>query len=439
MAQYKVQRSDSPFNSELRVPGDKSVSHRSMMLAGLSNGTCRITGFLPSEDCVATLEAMRGMGVTIEADASSNEGFGPTAFTVTGRNGTLVAPNKAIDCGNSGTTMRLMTGLLAGQRFDTELTGDASLTKRPMGRVVTPLTAMGAHIETLGAGGCAPLLIHGKALNPITYEMPVASAQVKSAVLLAGLSAEGKTTVVQPITTRDHTELMLRCFNVNVLTEGNHISIEGGQTIDAQDFLIPGDISSAAFWLVAAAAKDGSRLTINEVGLNPTRTGIVDVLRRMGASITETSEPQAGEPIGSLEVLGSGLQATEIGGAEIPNIIDELPILAVAGALASGTTVIRDAQELKVKETDRIHAVVTNLRAMGADVEERDDGMIITGGRTLQGAKVQSFGDHRIAMAFAIAGLFADGETVIDNTDCVNTSYPGFANTLQDAMAGKLS
>ncbi len=438
MAQYKVQRSNTLFNSELRVPGDKSVSHRSMMFAGLSNGTCEIKGFLPSEDCVATLEAMRGMGVTIEADATSDVGFGPTTFQVTGRNGILAPPNKAIDCGNSGTTMRLMTGLLAAQRFDTTLTGDASLTKRPMGRVVTPLSQMKANIETQGEGGCAPLFIRGKALVPIIYEMPVASAQVKSAVLLAGLATEGKTTVAQPITTRDHTELMLRCFNVNILTEGNHISIEGGQTVEARDFLVPGDISSAAFWLVAAAAQDGSRLTIRDVGLNRTRTGIVNVLRRMGATITETSQPQEGEPIGSLEVRGSGLQATEIGGEEIPNIIDELPILAVAGALASGTTIIRDAQELKVKETDRIHAMVTNLRAMGADVEERDDGMIITGGRTLQGAKVHSFGDHRIAMAFAIAGLFADGETIIDNTACVNTSYPGFEATLQDAIAGKL-
>lgn len=300
-----------------------------------------------------------------------------------------------------------------------------------MNRIVTPIAKMSGHIETLGPDGCPPLRLHGRPLSAITYELPVASAQVKSAVLLAGLAARGITTVIQPVVTRDHTERMLRYFNVRVEQSGDAISIEGEQRIVARDFHVPGDISSAAFWLVAASAQKGSRLRLPKVGLNSSRTGVLDVLKRMGASIRAEGDLEAeGEPWGNLEVIGQGLRGTEIGGEEIPNVIDELPILAVAGALAEGTTTIEDAQELKVKETDRIHAVVTNLRSMGADVEERPDGMLIQGGRPLKGAVLPSFGDHRIAMAFAIAGLFAEGLTTIEDTDCVNTSYPGFKGSL---------
>ncbi len=436
MTTYKVRRGRL-ITGEITVPGDKSISHRAMMFAGLSDGDSSVSGFLPSEDCLATLNAMRSLGVRIEPDAESDTGFGVTRYRIHGCHRTLKAPDGPIDCGNSGTTMRLMSGILASQAFESELQGDPSLSKRPMNRIVTPLAKMGGHVETSTEGGCPPLRIHGKPLSPITYELPVASAQVKSAVLLAGLFAEGRTTVIQPVVTRDHTERMLRYFKVHLVTEGTSISIDGGQRIEARDFQVPGDISSAAFWLVAAAAQNGSHLQIPGVGLNPSRTGILAVLTRMGATIGVSqiaAEDDEGEPIGDLEIKGHGLQGTEIGGDEIPNIIDELPILAVAGALAEGTTVIRDAEELKVKETDRIHAVVTNLQAMGAEVEETADGMIIEGGKPLRGATVTSFGDHRIAMAFAIAGLFADGETIIENAACVNTSYPGFESSLNHAM-----
>ena len=433
MTTYKV-RQGRLITGEITVPGDKSVSHRAMMFAGLSDGPCIIDGFLPSEDCCATLNAMRSLGVSIEANADSDKGFGPTRYTVHGCHGKLTAPSGPIDCGNSGTSMRLLSGVLAGQPFDSALHGDASLSARPMNRIITPLTQMNAHIESLGKGSCPPLRIHGKTLASTTYELPVASAQVKSAILLAGLFAKGKTTVIQPVITRDHTERMLRYFRVKLVTEGESISVYGHQPIGARDFHVPGDISSAAFWLVAAAAQSGSKLRISRVGLNPSRTGILKVLVRMGAVIAESADEEDGEPVGNLEVRGAGLRGTEIGGEEIPNIIDELPVLAVAGALAEGTTVIRDAQELKVKETDRIHAVVTNLQAMGAEVEEFHDGMVIRGGRPLQGATVRSFGDHRIAMAFSIAGLFAEGQTVIEDTECVNTSYPGFEDTLKNVM-----
>jgi 3-phosphoshikimate 1-carboxyvinyltransferase len=301
-----------------------------------------------------------------------------------------------------------------------------------MGRITVPLGQMGAHIETLGEKpGCAPLRIHPAKLAPVTYEIPVASAQVKSAVLLAGMFAEGKTTVIQPAETRDHTERMLASFRVSTRTEGNAISIHGGQVPESCDFTVPGDISSAAFWLVAAAALPGSRLLIKDVGLNPTRTAILKVLSRMGAHMIEIVHDSEGEPIGNIEIHGAPLKGTTILESEVPNLIDEIPVIAVAAALAQGKTIIRNARELRVKETDRITTVVDNLRAMGAEVQEFEDGMEIVGGHPLNGAEIDSFGDHRIAMAFAIAGLFAEGETIIRNTDCVNTSYPGFSHHLE--------
>jgi 3-phosphoshikimate 1-carboxyvinyltransferase len=436
MSEFRVQSIKS-LQAEFRVPGDKSMSHRAAMLAGLSNGTCKVTNFLPSEDCLNTLKAMQALGAEVEV-LEEMEGYGPVSLNIGGRSMKLIAPTAPIDCGNSGTGMRLLAGLLAAQPFQSELFGDASLSSRPMGRITKPLEQMGAKIETLGEKpGCAPLRIHGRPLSPIRYEMPVASAQVKSAVLLAGLFTEGRTTVVQPAETRDHTERMLESFGVRTLREGNEITIYGDQKPQACDFVVPGDISSAAFWLVAAAALPGSKLLIKDVGLNPTRTAIIDVLIRMGAHIMVVEHQTEGEPIGNIEIHGAELKGTTLLPQEIPNLIDEIPVIAVAAALAQGTTTIRNAKELRVKETDRITTVVDNLRAMGADVVEFEDGLEIQGGKPLHAAELDSYGDHRIAMAFAIAGLFASGETIIRNTECVNTSYPGFAHHLQAVQKGR--
>ncbi len=438
MSEFRV-KSITKLHAEFRVPGDKSMSHRAAMLAGLSNGTCKVTNFLPSEDCLNTLKAMQALGARVEV-LEELEGYGPISMKIEGRSMKLEAPTAPIDCGNSGTGMRLLAGLLAPQPFTTELFGDASLSSRPMGRITKPLEQMGAQIETLGEKpGCAPLRIHGKSLTPIIYDMPVASAQVKSAILLAGLFTPGKTTVIQPAETRDHTERMLESFGVRTVREGNAISIDGGQTPESCDFVVPGDISSAAFWLVAAAAIPGSKLLIKDVGLNPTRTAILAVLVRMGARILDVEHQTEGEPIGNLELHGADLQGTTLLPEEIPNLIDEIPVIAVAAALAQGTTTIRNARELRVKETDRIATVVENLRRMGAEVTEFEDGLEIQGGKPLTGAELDSFGDHRIAMAFAIAGLFASGETVIRNTDCVNTSYPGFARHLDAILHERTS
>lgn len=424
----------SPLKSitgELAVPGDKSISHRVAILAGLSNGSCFVENFLSSEDCVNTLRAMAQLGVRYEVKKGSNDL--PVDLLIHGCGSELQAPNSELDCGNSGTGMRLLAGVLAAQKFDSTLIGDESLSGRPMGRIITPLVEMGAQFETKGAKpGCAPLQITGGELKPITYEMPMASAQVKSAILLAGLFAPGTTTVIQPATNRDHSERLLNSFGVNVETNGNTISIEGGQLLEACDLVVPGDISSAAFWIVAAASVSGSQLTITNVGLNPTRTALLDVLIRMGAQIKVHLEHEdGGEPRGRIEITGGKLQGTEILKEEVPNLIDEVPILAVAGALADGKMTIRNAAELRVKETDRIETTTKNLRLMGGEVEEFEDGMIITGGQALKGAKLESYGDHRIAMAFSIAGLLArEGETYIGNTGCVATSYPTFAEHL---------
>ena len=430
-SEIKVQPLRGEFSAELVVPGDKSISHRAAIMAGISNGTCRVTNFLPSEDCLNTLHAMEALGVRV--DREDPDGPAPTDLTIHGQRMRLKAPSEAIDCGNSGTGMRLLAGLLSAQPFKSRLEGDDSLSGRPMGRIMNPLSEMGAKISTMGVKeGCAPLEIEGTELTPITYKMPMASAQVKSAVLLAGLFTEGKTTVVQPTETRDHTERMFEQFRVRTICDGNEISVYGGQTAEACDVIVPGDISSAAFWLVAGAASSGSRILLKDVGLNPTRTAILGVLLRMGAKIKDVvNDNQGGEPFGNIVVEGGTLLGTELKKSEIPNLIDEIPVIAVAGALAQGKTVIRNAAELRVKETDRIKTVVDNLRAMGGEVEELDDGMIISGGRKLKGAVVDSYGDHRIAMAFAVAGLFAEGETVIQNTECIATSYPGFEDHLK--------
>jgi 3-phosphoshikimate 1-carboxyvinyltransferase len=435
MSEFRV-TAISKLHAEFRVPGDKSMSHRAAILGGLSNGVCTFRNFLPSEDCLNTLHAMQALGAKVEV-LDDLTGYGPINLRIHGQSLKLSAPSAPIDCGNSGTGMRLLAGLLAGQTFTSELFGDASLSSRPMGRITKPLGEMGANIECLGdKPGCAPLRIHPAKLSPISYDMPVASAQVKSAVLLAGLFTEGETTVIQPADTRDHTERMMASFGVSTSREGQAITIRGGQVPQACDFIVPGDISSAAFWLVAAAALPGSQLLLKDVGLNPTRTAILKVLSRMGAHMSEIYHETEGEPIGNIEIHGAPLKGTTIFTEEVPNLIDEIPVIAVAAALAEGRTIIRNAKELRVKETDRITTVVNNLRSMGGVVEEFEDGMEIEGGHPLHAAVIDSFGDHRIAMAFAIAGLFARGETVIRNTECVNTSYPGFSHHLAAIMRG---
>ena len=424
---WKVHRAPL-IQTEIEVPGDKSISHRAVFIASLANGPCVIRGFLPSEDCLATVGAMRALGVRIDHPE-------PTTLIVHGRRRQLSAPQEDIYCGNSGTTMRLLSGILAAQPFTSRLTGDPSLSRRPMKRIIEPLTEMGAKFKTEGPKGTPPLVIHGAKPQPIQYFMPVASAQVKSAILLAALFAKGKTSITEPSPSRDHTERMLSYFLVRPLRDDLTVSIMGEQSPESRDFTVPGDISSAAFWLVAAAAQPRSHLLVKEVGLNVTRTGVLAVLLRMGAHVQEIlKKVEEAEPSGSIEIQGARLKGTVIQGKEIPNVIDEIPILAVAGALAMGTTVIADAKELRVKETDRLAAIATNLKAMGVEVTEQEDGLEIIGGTPLRGARLQSFGDHRIAMAFAIAGLFAEGETVIEDVECVGTSYPDFYKTLEQVM-----
>lgn len=432
MSSIKVSSIHS-LNASFEVPGDKSISHRAAIMAGLARGRTRVDNFLPSEDCVCTLEAMKALGVKVEV-VQALDGYGPTSLLIEGKEMSLSEPSIEVDCGNSGTGMRLLAGVLSVQSFATTLTGDASLNSRPMARIIKPLLAMGGVIEARGSeSGCAPLRCGGAgaAVQPVTYSLPVASAQVKSAVLLAGLFAEGTSTVKQPAVTRDHSERIFDHFQIDCEVDGLDVSVRGGQIPQARDLYIPGDISSAAFWLVVAAALPGASLTIEKVGLNPTRSAVIDVLVRMGARI-EVEELSAGqgEPYGNVKVTGGSLQATEVLAEEVPNLIDEIPILAVAGALAQGRTVIRNAKELRVKESDRIATVVANLRSMGADVDEYEDGLEINGGAPLRGAEMKSFGDHRIAMAFLMAGLFAEGETVMHDTDCIATSYPGFEQHL---------
>jgi 3-phosphoshikimate 1-carboxyvinyltransferase len=417
---------------EITVPGDKSISHRAVIIAALSNGVCTLGGFLPSEDCMHTVNAMRALGIRIEQPE-------PDTLIVHGKKRVLMPPKKEIDCGNSGTTMRLLAGLLAGQTFESRLVADAGLSRRPMDRVITPLRRMGANIVAEGPEQTPPLRIHGGSLRGLRYRLPIASAQVKGALLLAGLFAKGKTTVDEPTPTRNHTEVMLSYFLVRTAKNGDgSLTVFGDQVPESRDFTIPGDISAAAFWLVAAAARPRGHLLVREVGLNDTRTAVLGVLLRMGAQVREAiEEVDQLEPRGIVEVTGAPLKGTVIQGREVPQLIDELPILAVAGALANGKTIIRHAQELRVKETDRIAATAHNLRTMGAQVTEMNDGLEIHGPALLHGARVPSFGDHRIAMAFAIAGLFADGETIVQDADCIRKSYPGFESVLEEFTNSK--
>lgn len=412
------------LKGEITVPGDKSISHRALMFASIAEGDTRIKGLLKGEDNMATLKAFRQMGVWIQDD---------DCVTVHGNglNG-LREPEEVIDAGNSGTTTRLLTGLLAGQEFYSVITGDQYLRKRPMKRVIEPLIQMGAKIFGRENGNKAPLAIVGSKLKGITYSSPIASAQVKSAILLAGLYADGLTTVTEPTLSRDHTERMLAYLGATMERKGTSVSISGGQKLTGRDIIVPGDISSAAFFMVAAMITEDSELLIKDVGINPTRTGIIDILKDMGGIIGIQNEREvSGEPVGDILVKSSRLRGIEIKGDVIPRAIDELPVIAVAAVFAEGTTTIRDAKELRVKETDRIGTMATELRKIAIKVEELEDGMVIIGGRARGCAECNSHGDHRIAMSMAIAGLAAESETRIANTDCIDTSFPGFEELIK--------
>ena len=413
------------INGQIWVPGDKSVSHRAVMLGALAKGTSRITNFLMGADCLSSIECFKKMGINFSQ---------PDDNTIVVKGNGLYGlrePEDVLDVGNSGTTIRLMMGILAGQPFFTSVTGDASIRKRPMGRVTEPLREMGAVIEGRQNGTMAPMAIKGGSLRPIKFVSPVASAQVKSAVLLAGLYAQGQSHVWEPKKSRDHTERMLAYLGAQIEVKDRVVKIFGGPDLEGKPVEVPGDISSAAFFMVAAAAIPGSNLTIKRVGINPTRTGVIDVLRSMGAEINTCNEDEVnGEPVGDICIRGNSLKGTVIEGALIPRLIDEIPVLTVAAAAASGETVIRNAAELKVKESNRISTMAVELRKMGVSVTELKDGLIIHGQGVLRGAICESHDDHRVAMSMAVAGLLAEGETTIKNTGCIRISFPGFEETI---------
>ncbi len=429
----KLPRTSKPLKGSVSIPGDKSISHRSIMFGAIAEGTTEIHGFLKSADCLSTIGCFRDMGIEIEEKEDVVLVHGK------GLNG-LSAPDHVLDCGNSGTTTRIISGILAGQPFECTLNGDSSIQKRPMKRVMEPLQEMGAEIESIRDNGCAPLKISPSQLHGAAIRTNVASAQVKSAVLLAGLYADGETTLTEPALSRNHTEIMLRAFGAD-LTPGTDedptVSIRPGNTLKAQKINVPGDISSAAYFIGAGLIVPGSEITIKNVGINPTRDGILTVFRAMGADITEENvREEAGEKTADLVVRFSALKGTEIGGTVIPKLIDELPLIAVAATQAEGTTVIRDAAELKVKESDRIELTVRNLKAMGADIQATDDGMIIHGPTLLHHAKIETAKDHRIAMSFAVASLINQDvqPTEIQDSACVSISYPEFFRDLDSLL-----
>lgn len=401
---------------QIKVPGDKSISHRAVMLGSLANGVTEISGFLKGADCLSTIDCFRKMGIDIDINGEN--------VTVHG-NGLrgLKKPDEMLYTGNSGTTTRLLCGILAGQNFDTSITGDASIQKRPMGRVVQPLSMMGAKIEN----EYCPLYITGTKLHGINYKMPVASAQVKTAIILAELYADGETVIHEIEKSRDHTELMLSAMGADLTVDNLDITVKPTNDLTAVNVDVPGDISSAAFFLVLGAIMPNSQITVTNVGINPTRTGIIDVLKDMGADITlENVHTSAGETVADITVRSSSLKGTTVGGDIIPRLIDELPIIAVAAVFADGQTVIKDAQELKVKETNRIRAVVDEFNKCGIDITETDDGMIINGGKSIHGADFKTYGDHRMAMSLTVLAQLANGESTLDDSDCACVSYPTF-------------
>lgn len=410
--------------------GDKSVSHRALMLNSISHGTATVRGLSLGDDVASTIGCLRAMGVAIEYMD------GPDVVRVAGSAGELQEPEDVLDAGNSGTTMRLLSGILAGQAFTSVLSGDRSLRSRPMGRIVEPLSCMGARIMGRKGGAYAPLTLSGGGLKGIEYTLPVASAQVKSSIMLAGIHAEGKTLVHQPALSRDHTELMMRAMGASVVEDGTTICLEPAK-LAALDVVVPGDISSAAFWMVAAACHPDAEVTITNAGINPTRGGILEVMEGMGADVRLLNRRvEGGEPVADILVRSGDLVGTEIGGDVIPRVIDELPVIAVAACFAKGKTTIRDAGELRVKESDRITTMVAQLSRMGAHVEELPDGMVIDGTGHLTGAECTSHGDHRIAMAMGIAGLLADGTTVVGDAEAASISYPTFWDEIDAILAG---
>ena len=421
---------DNPasLQGEIVIPGDKSISHRSVMFGAIANGRTTVTNFLMGDDCLSTISCFQKLGVHIEVQ--------PEKVIIEG-NGLegLIEPNEVLDVGNSGTTIRLLSGILAGREFHAALVGDHSIGKRPMTRVVGPLRSMGAKIDGRNNGEFTPLSIRGGSLEPIVYELPVASAQVKSAIIFAALQANGTTTVVEPMATRDHTERMIKRFGGEIDIKDKAIHIKGGQSLTAADIHVPGDISSAAFFLVAASIVPNSCVVLKNVGLNPTRTGIMDVLKNMGASVEIMKNPsEVFEPVGDIIVKTSNLTGTVIEGDIIPTLIDEIPIIALLATQASGTTVIKDAHELKVKETNRIDTVVQELKKLGADIAATDDGMIIHGGTPLTGNIVSSHGDHRIGMMLAVASLICKGQVTLENAEAISVSYPSFFEHLNSLM-----
>ncbi|GEN53922.1 3-phosphoshikimate 1-carboxyvinyltransferase [Halobacillus faecis] len=428
MSSIELKPTDKRLNGDLSVPGDKSISHRSVIFSALAQGTSVITNFLTGEDCLRTVEAFRLMGVNIEQAGNK--------ITVHGKGlSHLREPSQPINFGNSGTTARLMSGVLAGLPLFTTAFGDESLSKRPMDRVIQPLRVMGADIQGREHDSLLPLAFRGKKLEGARHELTVKSAQVKSALLLAGMLAEGETEVIELGETRNHTEMLLPEFGVDVEVEGRSIKIKGGQEPSASDIKVPGDISSAAFFLVAASIVPDSELVIRDVGLNPTRDGIVKALKGMGANIEVQVHTHIGsEPVGDIVVRHSPLKGMTLEGDLIPNVIDEIPILALAATQAEGKTIIKDAEELRYKETDRIKAVVETLSLLGADIEAQEDGMIIQGGTPLNGGTIDSYGDHRIGMMGAIASLICEREVTVQNKECINISYPSFFTDLNQVL-----
>lgn len=413
------------LRGELTVPADKSVSHRSIMLGALASGTSVVRNFLRAEDPISTMNAFRMLGIDIQDSGSE--------VTIHGKGiRGMSEPMNVIDCGNSGTTMRLMSGVLAGQPFFSVLTGDDSLRQRPMARVIEPLRTMGAVISGRGGDKYAPFALRGTALKPTSFALPIASAQVKSCILLAGLGIDGTTTVTEPEKTRDHTELMLRAMGADLTVDGLHVALTGGRELQPFEMTVPSDFSSAAFFIAAALITPNAEVTIKSVGVNPTRTGMLDILALMGVAITlENARIVSGEPIADIVcTTADGLKAVTLGKREVARAIDEFPILCILASQADGTTIIRGAKELRVKESDRIAAMAEGLKRMGVQVEEFEDGIAITGKAALKGAEIESYHDHRIAMAFAVAGLIADGETAIRHASCADISFPGFYELL---------
>ncbi|MFZ3277710.1 MAG: 3-phosphoshikimate 1-carboxyvinyltransferase [Candidatus Sulfotelmatobacter sp.] len=413
------------------LPGDKSISHRYAMLAAIADGASRLENYSTGADCASTLGCLRSLGVKWERKDGADNVDNVIEVQASGLG--LTAPSQPLDCGNSGSTIRMLSGIIAAQKFSSEMEGDESLSRRPMERVITPLTAMGAQI--ISQNGRPPLRITGAKLKGIDYKMPVASAQVKTCLLFAGLLADGETRIEEPLRTRDHGEVALRAFGAQVESKGNEVRIRGGQRLRGIETRVPGDLSSAAFFLCAAALFPGSQLTITSLLMNPTRALLLDILMQMGLRISVTQlEEVYGELVGTLQVEGARLKSATIAGAATAALIDEIPVLAAIAPYAEEGIEVRDAKELRVKESDRIASIATNLRAMGAEVEEREDGLKIPGGQSLHGAEIESFGDHRIAMAFSIAALRAQGETLIRGSECAAISYPAFFSALESLV-----